>query len=116
MPLLDNSDKVSLTKTQKKKVATSKIRNLSKESYEELARIQKRGIRLLWKNPDLTPQEIVDGLGEDAAKVFQFHGVITKLITEIAASEGAKPDIDLPTNAFTIEDGVVTISDQPYGS
>lgn len=92
------------------------IRRLSRESYETITRIQQRGIDALWNHPELTPQEIIDGLGADAIKVFQYHGALTNYLVTLAQTEGITPDIKLPTNAFTIdmENGTITVTEDPY--
>jgi hypothetical protein len=80
-----------------------------------LVNVQREGIRIVWKNPNLSPQEIVDSLGPDALKVFQFHGALTDLILSIATSEGVEVKLEAPTNQFTVDNqGNITITDEPY--
>lgn len=91
------------------------IKTTSALSYRQLCEIQKRGIDLVWNNSDLTPQEILDGLGSDASKIFQYHGALTDYIVSLASIENIQPDIKLPTNAFELNpDGTVTVLDTPY--
>lgn len=97
----------------------SRLRSLllsdAKEGYRLLCRLQKQGIERVWHHPRLSPQEAVDALGGDAARVFQAHGALTHAITAIAALDGSEPDILLPTFSFTVnQDGTITIGEDPY--
>jgi hypothetical protein len=103
------------TKEIKLKRSVSRIKELSVNSYKTISEIQKQGISLLWEHPELTPQEIIDELGENAVKVFQYHGALTEYLVTLATLEGINPDIKLPPNAFTVnQDGTITVSEDPY--
>ena len=82
--------------------------------YKKLLEIQKNGIDMLWNDPRFSPQEIVDALGADAVKIFQVHGILTDAINQIATVDGISPEIALPTNAFSIVDGSIVVSEDPY--
>lgn len=106
------------TETRSKaEILAARTRQVAKSNYEQLCRMQKDGIRMIWANAQgLTPQEACDAIGTECAKVFQLHGFLTEAIVKIASTAGVAPDISLPTFAFTAnEDGTVTISDKPYG-
>lgn len=90
------------------------IKRLAIAEYNKLLDIQTNGIKLIWKDPRSKPQEIVDALGADAVKIFQVHGILTDAINQIAAVDGISPEIDLPTNAFSIVDGAIVVSEDPY--
>ena len=109
-----SSQPQSQPKSEKLEKHAKSIKSLSKRSYDEIVNTQKRGIEMLWHHPELTPQEIIDALGEDAVKIFQYHGALTEYVVALATSEGITPDIKLPPNAFTVENGVITVLDTPY--
>lgn len=91
------------------------IKNVSREIFNELVRTQRRGIELVWNHPVLTPQQVIDGLGEDAIKVFQFHGGLTDYIKTVAGADGVNVDLKHPTNAFSIDsNGSIVVSGDPY--
>ena len=92
------------------------IKNLSVESYNIFTRIQKRGIDMVWNHPTLTPQEIIDAMGDEAIKVFQYHGALTNYLVSLAQAEGIAPNIKLPNNAFVIDQqaGTITVTEDPY--
>lgn len=92
----------------------NRIKRFSSETYNQLLRAQNQGIDLVWNHPQLTPQEIIDALGEDAVKIFQYHGALTEYIVALATAEGITPDIKLPTNAVTIEGNTITVTEDPY--
>lgn len=105
----------SPTKEQLLENVKKKINIFSSRSFSELVKIQKEGIDLVWNNRQHTPQEIIDSLGDDAIKVFQFHGALTTLIATIAKMDGIEIELKYPTNAFTISNtGKITVTDQPY--
>lgn len=93
---------------------SKRIKFLSSKGFSELSKIQKDGIDLVWKNNQFTPQEIIDALGDDAIKIFQFHGGLTEYLVGIAKVDGIDYTPALPTNAFTVKDGKITVLDEPY--
>lgn len=98
-----------------KRVA-ERIKQVTVQNFNQFIQVQRQGIRLLWENPDASPQEIINALGEDAIKIFQFHGALTQFVTGLAALDGADVDVKLPPNAFTINlsAGSITVEDGPY--
>lgn len=98
------------------KRVVNRIENLSKESFNQLIRTQREGIDAVWNHPRLTPQEVIDELGDKAIKVFQFHGGLTEYIKTIAAIDGVQVELKYPTNAFTIDPktGKITVTEDPY--
>ena len=94
------------------------IRGTALSNYRTLCQMQQQGINEVWRNNfGLTPQEVCDALGTDAASAFILHGKLTESIIAIATAGGVTPDILAPTNNFTLnEDGTVTILETPYGS
>ena len=102
------------SKEQRLKNIAQNIKGATKQAYKQITDIQRNGVNLVWGNPNLTPQEIIDALGDDAVKIFQYHGLLTDLIKQLAALDGVTPDIKLPTNEFTITDGKITVGTGPY--
>jgi hypothetical protein len=87
----------------------------AREGYKRLCQIQKQGITRIWHHPRLSPQQAVDALGTDAARIFQAHGALTQVIAAVSALDGAQPDLLLPTREFTVNpDGTITVGDGPY--
>lgn len=103
-------------KEQLLKQTVRRIKNMSRETFNQLVRVQREGIRLGWENEHLSAQEILDELGSDAIKVLQFHGGLTQFIQSIADADGAIVELKQPTNAFTVNlsAGTVTVLDEPY--
>ena len=116
MSLLTPIQRQEPTKEMKLKMLVRNIKEMSMNSYKTITEIQKRGINILWNNHEHTPQEIIDALGDDALKVFQYHGALTEYLVTLATAEGIQPDIKLPTNAFTIDPvtGKITVTEDPY--
>lgn len=102
------------SKSEKLAKLVSTIGDVSSNTYSQLVSIQNMGINLLWHSKEFTPQEVIDGLGDNALKVFQFHGALTDLIVALAALDGIAPEVKLPTNAFSVVDGSIVVSSDPY--
>lgn len=81
-----------------------------------LCQMQQQGINEVWRNNfGLTPQQVCDALGSDAASAFDLHSRLTSAIVKIAIAAGVTPDVISPTNKFTVNpDGTVTILNEPY--
>lgn len=87
----------------------------AREVYKRLCQIQKQGITRIWHHPRLTPQQAVDALGTDAARIFQAHGALTQVIATVAALDGVQPYLLLPTHEFAANpDGTITVGAGPY--
>lgn len=93
-----------------------RVAALGTRMFDQLIEMQRKSISFVWDHPrGLTPQEVCDALGAEAATAFQIHGLFTQAILDIAAVEGITPDLALPDKAFTVnKDGTVTILDEPY--
>jgi hypothetical protein len=91
------------------------IKAFSAQAYRQICELQQRGIQLLWNDREFSPQELIDELGPDAIKIFQYHGGLTSYLVQVAQTDGVAPNVALPTNAFAVEDGVITVlDDTPY--
>lgn len=91
-----------------------RIENISRETFNRLIEVQRRGVDIVWSNPRLEPQEIFDAMGDNAAKVVQYWSALTTFITDLAAVEGVNVELKYPTNAFTLSGTNVIVSDDPY--
>jgi hypothetical protein len=114
MSILSQQAQQTPSKEEKLAQKVKRIKEFSKQSYNQINFLQKEGIKLLWKDSSLTPQEIIDALGADALKVFQMHGILTTAIVDIATVDGITPSIALPTNAFSTLSGTIVVSEDPY--
>lgn len=97
--------------------AKRKLTGLSAFGWSIVLQSQQQGIEALWHDPNATPQEICDELGDKAVQVFDDHARLTDYIVAQLTSEGKNPldYIALPTFAFTRnQDGTVTIGTDPY--
>ncbi|MCP5535375.1 MAG: hypothetical protein H7A51_03975 [Akkermansiaceae bacterium] len=96
-------------------ILRSAVLSDAREGYRRLCQIQKQGIKRIWNHPRLTPQQAVDALGIDAARIFQAHGALTQVIAAVAALDEVESDLQLPTHEFTMNpDGTVTVGEGPY--
>lgn len=112
--LSPSNNKQPPTREQILSYKVNRIKDFSNKSFQQISEIQKEGIKLLWSDGMFTPQEIIDALGADALKIFQMHGTLTNAIVDIATVDGIAPDIALPTNSFSVVEGSIVVSEDPY--
>lgn len=116
MAIFDNVPDVSLTTAKKKEVVNKKIKDMVNNFQNSIIREQGLIHKYVWSNPQgLTTQEVMDGLGADAATVVQMS---RDLLTIIATND---PSFEAPVspNGETLEingvdngnanDGTVTV-------
>lgn len=94
-----------------KNVANSII-STARETYNDLISIQRRGIDLVWNNPNFTPQEILGELGDKAPAIFAMHSELSQFITDVAAANGVQVDLKQPTHNFTLSGDVIVVGDK----
>jgi hypothetical protein len=104
----------TISDSEKLKRITNTIKSVSSRTYNDLVRTQKTGIDMVWNNREFTPQQVIDALGDDALKIFDVHGKLTDYLVDISAIDRVEYTPAFPTNAFTVEDGVITVTNQPY--
>lgn len=104
------------TKESNQRKVAEQILELAAHTHRQTVSQQNDGISILWNNyMGLTPQEVCDALGTDAAKIFRMHSLLTTYLVAVAEVDGISAEVSVPTNAFTANsDGTVTILDTPY--
>jgi len=114
MSILNQAVQSTLSREQLLNHHINKIKMLASKSFCELAAIQKQGIDLVWNNKMFTPQEIFDKVGTDAVKLLDFHSGLTQYLVTVSTLDGVEYTPALPTHAFSIVDGLVVVSTEPY--
>lgn len=116
MSILNKPTTTTPPREFKLKSHTLRIKGLAHQSYKNISEIQRRGIDMVWNNPEFTPQEIINELGDDAINIFKYHGELTQYVIGLAESEGIVPVIKLPPNKFIVDDvnKTITVTDEPY--
>ena len=86
-----------------------RLRNHIASAWQQIKTIQAGGMNLFWNLPeDITPQDIINELGDDAAEVLTLSDKLAAFIEDIDASsvvarpEGSTITIDETTGAITI--------------
>ena len=89
-------------------IITAEIAGLNTKGLDALKSISLSSFNLVWNNPNATPQQIFDGFGTNAYKLFDIAGKTFSFIASID-STFLPPT---PPKAFTInQDGTVTVTD-----
>lgn len=93
---------------EQEKLGANALVTFNKGAMENQIINLKQSYNLFWNNPQATPQQICDLLGNNAYKLFENYSVMAQAIMTI------KPDAEvlMPADgAFTInQDGTVTIN------
>lgn len=111
--LLTPAADTSIEATQAR--AAQRIGQLTAAGYDQLVRLQREGIDLVWRNADgLTPQQVCDALGTSAAKVFAIHSALTQALVSAQQADGIPVSVALPTHEYVINpDGTVSVAADP---
>lgn len=97
----------TLTTQQKQAKARSQIAGGINQAISALQTQMQTLFTSFWSNPELTPQEVSDAFGADAAQLFILMGKAQTFINDVKPSAF----IQIPPKAFVInQDGTVTIS------
>lgn len=88
------------------------IVNTTRETFNKLIQVQRRGIDLVWNNPNFTPQEILDELGDQAPAIFAMHRELSEFITDVAAANNVQVDLKQPTHNFTLSGNNIIVGDR----
>ncbi len=99
-------------KQQRLKMVANNIVGTARETFNNLISVQRRGIDLVWNNPNFTPQEILGELGDRAPAIFAMHGELSEFITDVAAANGVQVDLKQPTHTFTLSGNVIVVGDK----
>ena len=87
----------------------SRIKKVSLNIYKTMENRHESVWDLIWNNKDgLTPQEILDSFGSDAAELFLFSGSIQAMLA--SAGAGYVP-VETPNEFVVNGDGTVTVGD-----
>ena len=106
------------------------VKNKASQAFQQMVRQQNDGINAIWHNPNgLTPQQAVDALGTDAARIFAAHGALTNAVVAAVSADNAAmtalnpayvpvaAPILKPTFTWTVNsNGTITIGTTPYTS
>lgn len=100
-------------KQQLLKQVSNRIINFAEETFNNCVRSQREGVDLVFNNPNLTAQEILDHLGEKAIKVFQYHEQLTDFIAQIAKTDGVNVELKKIPQSYTVNlsAGSITLID-----
>lgn len=115
--LRDNKiQETSISKDQQLQIVESQIDQLAATTFDQLIRTQRRGIDYMWNHPTLTPQEIIDHLGDKTQDIFQFHSALTSFIKSVADMANIEVDLKYPTNLVELdpETNKFVVTSDPY--
>jgi hypothetical protein len=97
--------------------AANQLRQITKQSFQQLSNAGIQGYNLLWKNNNATPAAIVAALGTDAAGIFALAQLNISTVTTAASIGGAPiPEIPSVPTGVTVTpnaDGTVTLTGSP---
>jgi len=101
-------DRAPVPPAQRQGQAASRVKTLVQRMVQQLVQQHRQLTRLVYKNRNkLTPQEVYDALGEDAAEVVAISWDLAAFVNT-AAGETLIDTTDLPELTLN-EDGTVTV-------
>lgn len=88
-----------------------RIRNNSRNSFNQMVEIHNEWIRMVWQHFEFTPTEVVAGLSADnAVKFFHYTQDLRTYLLSVASSEGIDSGLIYPTNQYVFSAGTVVIT------
>lgn len=97
---------------QRLKAVANNIVSTTRETFNNLISVQRKGIEFVWKNPNFTPQEILNELGDKAPAIFAMHRELSEFITDVAAANNVQVDLKQPTHNFTLSGDRIIVGDK----
>lgn len=110
---LANPQQNQPTRGQRAKESADAVKQIAVQSVVQFVNQLNQGFQLIWSNPvGLSPQEVCDALGADAAGVFQRHAATAAFLVKQAPA--IAPMLATVPEGYKIaynEDGTVVISE-----
>jgi hypothetical protein len=108
------TDTYSLTTTEQ---TAASLRKISEYLFAQMRQSYAAAYKLVWSNSSgLTPQQVCDALGTDAAQLFAGAAKLSELLAMVAPSAASLSNVQLSCPAgysYTANaDGTVTITQQ----
>ena len=104
MSILQN--KAAPTPTVEKVVG--RLGKMAVNSYSQMLSSYEQTLRAFWRNPNFTPQEIVDGMGADALEFFTLHGKLKAFLLEVNPDAAITDSSTLGTFVVDETTGAIT--------
>ena len=107
MGLIESNEVTELTKEQKLDITEKRVRRQCKSMFAQIKNNHLLLWDLIWNNDQgLSPQEVLDKMGTDAAELFELSDSIQQLASSACMDYVAK----VTPNEYTLnEDGTVTL-------
>lgn len=106
---LIQTQKAQMTKEEKQIELKRIIQTRMTSQYWQLSNTLKMVMNDIYSNKELTPQDVVDAFGTEAAELFKISDLIIKVLNEAVPGSAA---ISAPYNFEIKEDGTVIIGDK----
>ena len=89
------------------KRAAKQLQRQASQTFMQLVNTYEEGLRIFWSNPQVTPQEISDEMGNQAVQFFMVHGALAQFIKTLEPNQALTDVTTLGTFTFN-QDGTVT--------
>lgn len=89
--------------------AANMLRNITRQTYQNMIQSFNQGAKLFWDNQQATPEQISSVLGTDAKEIFELHYRLGQLIATVKPEDIVEGS-NLVGNFTMNEDGTVTIN------
>lgn len=106
MPII-TTNQTSPAVDDRKESTKQRIQSTINALYSSMLVAYSRCMGEVWRHPTLSPQEVLDAFGSDAAELFRLAGILKGAIN--AATPNTIPDVT--ANVTVNADGTVTVGD-----
>lgn len=108
MGVLDNNSPINNSQIPSKIKIAERLKHQTKYIFQTMVDGFNSGSEIFWNNPNATPSEIAEALGQDAKEIFELHYKLGQLINNIKP-ESITQGLSMIGNFTMNEDGTVTV-------
>ena len=113
MPILEGPEQQQPTTEQKQTRVNNRIKRLSVDTLNHIKAQHREMMQAVWNNPaGLTPQQVMDAFGSEAAELFQLSDQLLTMLGNVKPDDPYLAEAEAPYNYTINDDGTVTIGDK----
>lgn len=111
MPILEPAQPSEPSVEQKQASVAFRVKSESLDLFQSVKQRHQKLMRIVWQNPrGLTPQQVMDAFGTEAAELFSLSDALLNLI-KTAKPDDPYGDTQIPYEFTIHDDGTVTVGD-----
>jgi hypothetical protein len=113
MAILDGPENPTPTTEQKQTRVRNRVKRMSTDLLTRIKSQHQEIMQAVWNNPaGLTPQQVMDAFGSEAAELFQLSDQLLTMLGNVKPDDPYLEEAAAPYNYTINDDGTVTIGDK----